>query len=133
MADIDIDRNYRKFRLQGVVLILGLSLALYAAMKIFSLPAMMVPLLVSMIFAIVVATADAVVWKRVAKGSPESLPTFFMAVSGIRMLLALAVMFVYYLAAEGQSMLTFFLVFIAYYVMLLVHHTVFFAKDRTAA
>lgn len=133
MADIDIDRNYRKFLLQGVMLILGLSLGIYAAVRIFSLTALMVPLLVSMMFAIIVATADAFVWRRVAKGSPESLPTFFMAVSGIRMLLALAVMFVYYLAAGRQSMLTFFLVFIAYYVMLLVHHSVFFAKDRTAA
>jgi hypothetical protein len=56
------------------------------------------------------------------------LPTFFTALSGARLLLALAVMFVWYLTDANDSMLHFFLVFMAFYVVSLVHHSIFFAR-----
>ncbi|MDE6012341.1 MAG: hypothetical protein K2G91_06350, partial [Prevotella sp.] len=94
------------------------------------LDSILVPVIVSSVFALVVESADAMLWRRIAKRSPDSLPTFFMAVSGVRMLLAIAVMFVYYLVVGRQSMLVFFLIFMVYYLLLLIHHSVFFAKDR---
>ena len=44
------------------------------------------------------------------------------------MLLALAVMFVYYLACGRSAMLLFFLVFIVFYFVSLAHHSIFFAR-----
>ena len=44
------------------------------------------------------------------------------------MLLALAVMFVYYLVNGRDAMLVFFLVFMAFYLVSLIHHSVFFAR-----
>ena len=63
-----------------------------------------------------------------AKNSPDSLPTFFTAVSGFRLLLALAVMFIYYLLDNNDTMLKFFIVFMVFYVASLAHHTVFFSR-----
>ena len=37
-------------------------------------------------------------------------------------------MFVYYLIAGREAMLPFFLVFMVFYVLLLIHQSVFFAK-----
>jgi hypothetical protein len=44
------------------------------------------------------------------------------------MLMALAVMFVYYLVNGRDAMLVFFLVFMAFYLVSLIHHSVFFAR-----
>lgn len=79
-------------------------------------------------FTLVAFVTIGLVWRRVAKQSPESLPTFFTAVSGFRMLLALAVMFVYYLVAGRDKMLPFFLVFMVFYLVSLAHHSIFFAR-----
>ena len=66
--------------------------------------------------------------RRVAKKSPENLPTFYTAVSGFRLLMALGVMLVYYLINGGDTMLVFFLVFMVFYFASLIHHSVFFAR-----
>lgn len=79
-------------------------------------------------FFMVINVAEALIWRRVAEGSPESLPTFFTAVSGGRMLLALATMFVYYLVKGREAMLPFFIVFVVFYVVQLVHHSIFFSR-----
>ncbi len=63
-----------------------------------------------------------------AERNPEGLTTFYTAVSGFRMLLALGVMMVCYLVVGRDAMTVFFLVFMSFYVMLLVHHAVFFGK-----
>ena len=86
------------------------------------------PLIVSAAFTLVVSCANCLVWRRVAKHSPDSLPTFYTASSGFRMLLGLAVMFIYYLIAGRAAMLVFVLVFMAFYLVSLVHHSVFFAR-----
>lgn len=127
----DIDRQFKRFLLQGYSIIIMLTVIALVVMKVFMMSQIQNPLIVSVVFAIVVESIDGLVWRKVAKGSPDSLPTFFMSVSGIRMLSAIAVMFVYYLVMKSDSMMTFFVVFIVYYFALLAHHTIFFAKDRT--
>lgn len=127
----DIDRQFKRFLLQGYSIIIMLTVIALVVMKVFMMSQIQNPLIVSVVFAIVVESIDGLVWRKVAKDSPDSLPTFFMSVSGIRMLSAIAVMFVYYLVMKSDSMMTFFVVFIVYYFALLAHHTIFFAKDRT--
>jgi hypothetical protein len=75
----------------------------------------------------VVCFTIGLVWRYIAKNSPDNLPTFFTAVSGFRLLLALAVMFVYYLLNK-ETMLSFFIVFMVFYVASLAHHSFFFAR-----
>lgn len=126
----DIERHFRRYLIQGLSCIVVLTAIAVTVMLFAGISDMLAPIIVSVVFAFVAESADAIIWRKVATDAPDSLPTFFMAVSGVRMLFALAVMFVYYLVAGRGAMLTFFLVFIVYYFMQLVHHTTFFAKDR---
>ena len=125
---MDIDRQYRRFIRQGLCLVAALTLIGLLVMRVWYLDEMLVPLIVSAVYALVVYIAYGLVWHRVAKRSPEQQPTFFTAVSGFRLLLTLAVMFVYYLVADGASFLTFFLVFAAYYIAMMTHQSVFYAR-----
>jgi len=100
----------------------------FIVMNVWLLDRILTPLIVSVIFSVLVENIDILIWKRVARRSPESLPTFFMGVSGFRMLLGVIVIFIYYLIAEQETMLSFFLVFVIFYVTLLIHHTLFFVR-----
>ena len=111
----------------GVMVAVALALVGLMVMQIWFLD-LLTPIIVSVAFSLVTCVAIAQIWRRVAQNSPDSLPTFFTAVSGFRLLLALAVMFVYYLVDTQDSMLRFFMVFIAFYFAMLAHHSIFFAR-----
>lgn len=72
-----------------------------------------------------------------ATEAPDSLPSVFLAISGGRFMLALVVMFVYFLLVgkTGKGdMLTFVLIFAAFYLSAVLHHTLFFThKHNTDA
>ena len=111
----------------GVMVAVALALVGLMVMQIWFLD-LLTPIIVSVAFSLVTCVAIAQIWKCVAQNSPDSLPTFFTAVSGFRLLLALAVMFVYYLVDNQDSMLRFFMVFIVFYFGMLIHHSIFFAR-----
>ena len=111
----------------GVMVAVALALVGLMVMQIWFLD-LLTPIIVSVVFSLVTCVAIAQIWKRVAQNSSDSLPTFFTAVSGFRLLLALAVMFVYYLVDNQDSMLRFFMVFIVFYFGMLIHHSIFFAR-----
>lgn len=127
----DIDKRYWKYLRQGVSLCAALFFLLLLMASQY--PSLVLPLAVSAVYALVVEVADAVAWRKVAAGSPDSMPTFFMAVSGLRFMVAMVVMFVYFLLAgkTGKAdMGTFILIFALFYVAVLLHHTLFFARRR---
>lgn len=93
---------------------------------------LLLPLVVSALFSLVVDVAEAVAWHRIADKPDDVHVTFFMAVSGFRFLLALAVMVAYFLVMGREAMLTFILVFLAYYVVMLAHHVAFFSFRKQA-
>ena len=111
----------------GVMVAVALALVGLMVMQIWFLD-LLTPIIVSVAFSLVTCVAIAQIWKRVAQNSPDSLPTFFTAVSGFRLLSALAVMFVYYLVDNQDSILRFFMVFIVFYFGMLIHHSIFFAR-----
>ena len=126
---MDIDKLSKRYIKQELYLTVALFLITLLVMRVWYLNELLVPAIVSAAFSLVVATALGLIWRRVATKSPQSLPTFFTAASAFRMLLALAVMFVYYLVVDSRdAMLVFFLVFMAFYVVSLVHHSFFFAR-----
>ena len=116
--------NYMR---QGLYISAALFLLTLLVMQVWFLD-LLTPAIVSVSFTLLVCITIGVVWNYVAKNSPDSLPSFFTAVSGFRLLLALAVMFVYYLLDSNDTMLRFFIVFMVFYVASLAHHTVFFAR-----
>ena len=101
--------NYMR---QGLYISAALFLLTLLVMQVWFLD-LLTPAIVSVAFTLVVCGTIGIVWHYVAKNSPDSLPTFFTAVSGFRLLLA---------------MLRFFIVFMVFYVASLAHHTIFFAR-----
>ena len=125
---MDINKLSVSYLRQELYLSVGLFLIALLVMRVWFVDGLLTPAIIATVFTLVVSAAIGMVWRRVAKRSPESLPTFFTAVSGFRMLLALAVMFVYYLVYGRSAMLLFFVVFIVFYFVSLAHHSIFFAK-----
>lgn len=119
-----ISKNYAQ---QQLLLTVGISLIALLVMQVWHLD-IIIPLMVSVVFNLVTGYAIAHVWKSVASKSPDNLTTFYTAVSGGRLLLALMVMLVFYLVSKSGTMLTFFLVFMVFYIAALAHHSVFFAR-----
>ena len=128
MTKQDISKLSILYLLQGIVLTVIVTIGTLLVEQSTSVADLRVPLMFSCGFSLVIVLAEGNIWRLVATNHPDSLPTFFTAFSGFRMLLALATMFVYYLIAGREAMLPFFLVFIVFYVPLLIHHSIFFAK-----
>ena len=116
--------NYMR---QGLYISAALFLLTLLVMQVWFLD-LLTPAIVSVAFTLLACITIGLVWGYVAKNSPDSLPTFFTAVSGFRLLLTLAVMFVYYLLDSNDTMLRFFIVFMVFYVASLAHHSFFFAR-----
>ncbi|MCI6118750.1 MAG: hypothetical protein MR717_05580 [Prevotella sp.] len=85
-----------------------------------------VPAIVSALYTLAIVVAEGLLWGRVASRSVDALTTFYSAVSGFRMLLTIVVMFGYYLAFGRDGMLGFLSVLAPFYVVMLVHHSIFF-------
>ena len=124
---MDINKLCKSYIIQVIFLFAVMNGLVIIVEKVFSLD-LLTEMIVSSSFLLLTGIAIALIWRWVALNHRDSLPTYFTAVSGFRLLLALAVMFVYYLTDSRDSMLQFFLVFMAYYVVSLVHHTFFFAR-----
>ena len=125
---MDINKLSVSYLRQELYLSVGLFLIALLVMRVWFVDGLLTPTIIATVFTLVVSAVIGMVWRRVAKRSPESLPTFFTAVSGFRMLLALAVMFVYYLVFGRSAMLLFFVVFMVFYFVSLAHHSIFFAR-----
>ena len=123
----NIEKLSMTYLRHGLMVTVALALIALMVMQIWYLD-LLAPIIVSVVFSLVTCVAISQIWKRVAQSSPDSLPTFFTAVSGFRLLLALAVMFVYYLVDNQDSMLRVFMVFIVFYFGMLIHHSIFFAR-----
>lgn len=124
----DIGKLSKRYIRQGLSIMFGLFLISLAIINVWHLDILLIPLIVSVTFSTVVDVADALAWRKIALSHPQSLPVFYSAVSGLRMLLALVVMLVYYLVVGSDSMLVFFLVFVTFYLALLLHHSIFFSR-----
>ena len=127
---ITVGKQKWRFICQSLITLALLAIGVYGVAELFLGYAVALPLLVSSVVFLIIETADILVWSRVAIKSPDSLPTFFLGVSGFRMLLCVLVFFVYYFVVERQAMLLFLCVFALFYAAMLVHHATFFSNDK---
>lgn len=126
MSDIDVQsKQYAK---QGLFIAVAMFLLSLVIIQVSNRSSILIPSVVSVLFSIIFDLTDSVVWRKIAKKDASYLPIFYTGVSGFRMLAALITMFVYYLIVGRAAMLEFFLVFMAYYVAVLIHHTIFFMR-----
>lgn len=123
-----VDKLSLRYICQSAMIIAALCVATVALGRVLSVEGLKGPLIVSAVFSLIIDGADGMIWNKVAKGSPESLTTFYTAVSGFRMLLALATLFGVYLTVGRNAMVEYCIVFMAFYFVLLIHHSVFFSR-----
>ena len=129
LNNIEMDRLPKRYVLQTllvVVLLLfcGISLAMLAHIE-----GLAAPLTVGVVFSLVVEVADVLIWRKVKKsGSEDALVTFFSALSGFRMLLALATMGGCWLVVGRAAMTKYVLVFLVFYLWIIIHHSTFFMR-----
>lgn len=118
----------QRYIVQSVAIIFVLAIIVLAVSCLGAVENLVSPLVVSVIFSLVINLADGLIWRRLAEYNSDFLPTFYTAVSGFRMLLALATLFGCYLAVGRDAMLEYCIVFMGYYFVLLIHHSLFFSK-----
>ena len=124
----EIAKLARRFTLQSALAVVVLALAVTVVSELAHVDGLALPLVVSAVFALVVELADIMIWSRVAEGEGKMLPTFFSAVSGFRMLLALATLVGCYIAVGRDAMMEYCVVFMVYYLWVIIHHSVFFSR-----
>lgn len=118
----------RRYILQSLCLLTAVTLIPVLLSLLTNVGDLTAPTVVALVFAVVVESADALVWGKVRQAGEDGLPTFYTAVSGFRMLLALATLVVCYLVVGRDAMMEYCLVFIGYYFVIMIHHSVFFAR-----
>ncbi len=88
------------------------------------------PMIVGFVFGVVETIVVTMLWLRTATLHLDSMPTFHSATSGFRVLAALAVLGVVFLVVGRQGIRPYFVWMAIFYVVLLVLHTVFFAREN---
>lgn len=124
---MDYKKIAKAFVIQSIVLVIILCLCCSIASMVWGYDLLTVKM-VSTLFVLIVDISSALIWHRLAERQPDMLPTFFTAVSGFRFLLALIMLGVWYFVADRALMLTFFVVFLVFYMTSLIHHSIFFSR-----
>ena len=125
---MDFDKLSKRYARQSILLTAGLALLGLLVANVYQKDGIIIPLVISSLFVLVTELASAFLWRWVAVKHSDMLPSFFTGVSGFRFLLALVVMFVWYLATNRQAIITFFVVFLIFYFVSLIHHSIFFSR-----
>ena len=90
---------------------------------------MTVSVCISAVFQLVACIIYAFVWRWVRSSSPNSLPTLYMAASAFRMFAAVVtVMLFCFMNASQNSILSFVVIFLIYYFVVLIFDTWYFVK-----
>ena len=125
----NIDTTARKYITQSILLTLGVSALIYIISYMPGQPyMMMLPITVSSLFSIILSVSIGLIWRYVAKHTPETLTTFYTATSGFRMLSALIVLAVVYAVVGRDMMLPYVVAFIVFYFVMIAHHSLYFAR-----
>lgn len=86
-------------------------------------------IVVSAVYSLVVIFAYCASWKWIAKTSSVNMAKFYLAASAIRLMTAALVVVAYCILSQDKVSIRYFvLLFFAYYVMMLVFDSVFFAR-----
>ena len=102
-------------------------LLLYVGIRLLAPPAAQGPSVVGAVFTFCFYLVNVWVWYWVASRHKDYLTQFFTGTSGLRFLLTLAVLGIYYMAGQTE-MSTFLLVFVVYYLVTMMHHSIFFSR-----
>ncbi len=115
------------YMLQGIVLIIIATLGTLLVNQFTRVPDLFLVLIYSCLYSVSIVLIVGFFWRMVAS-DPESLTSLLTNISGFRMLMAFVTMLSFYLLEDSKNLMPCFFVFMAFYILLLIHHTIFFAK-----
>ena len=122
-----INKKCKLFIIQTLIILMVLNLTAAVVSYLCGIT-ILLPLMVSTLFVMMIDIASALIWCWVAKSHVDMLPSFFTGVSTIRFLGALAVLFIWFIISTRESLLQFFIIFFVFYMISLLHHSIFFSR-----
>lgn len=125
-----VDKIARIYKKVSLWLIVALTLVGLLFIQISGHAELISSLLFSAVYSLVVSLIFGICWRSVALHSPAVLSRFYLAATVLRMLLALIVVLLgaVLLRDSRQVLLGFTLIFVCFYLALLVHECIYFAR-----
>lgn len=125
-----IEQTGKRYCKYGIWLTAALTLLAIGAMGVNLLEMTSLDaIVVSAIYSLVMVFAYSASWKGIAKASPANMTKFYLAASAIRLITAASVVIAYCLLSKNKVIIRdFVLLFFAYYVIMLIFDSVFFAR-----
>lgn len=119
-----LKKKAKNYALQVVVI----ELLLFGGIRLLGTEIMQIPSLFGVLFTFVFYIADGWIWLWVASHHEDYLPSFFTGTSVVRFLAALVFIGGCFLIGDHSRLVTFLLVFFLYYLIMLIHHGIYFMK-----
>lgn len=125
-----IDITSKRYYKYSLWLIAALTLICSAAISINLLSISFInALAISALYTILINSVYVSFWRKIAKSSPNIMTRFYLAASALRLISASLVVTVYcIICRDKNSIRDFALLFMAYYIVMLVFDSIFFAR-----
>ena len=127
---MEVNRKCINYIAQTVIMVGLLNMLGLLAMRQWGLD-LVFALSASMMFVLIVDIATILIWRWVVLYRKDMLPSFFTGVSGFRFLGALLMLLIGYLTIGQSGMQHFIVVFFVYYLVSIIHHSIFFSRIST--
>ena len=124
---MEVNRKCINYIAQTVIIVGLLNMLGLLAMRQWGLD-LVFALSASMMFVLIVDIATILIWRWVVLNHKDMLPSFFTGVSGFRFLGALLMLLIGYLTIGQSGMQHFIVVFFVYYLVSIIHHSIFFSR-----
>ena len=124
---MEVNRKCINYIAQTVIMVGLLNMLGLLAMRQWGLD-LVFALSASMMFVLIVDIATILIWHWVVLNHKDMLPSFFTGVSGFRFLGALLMLLIGYLTIGQSGMQNFIVVFFVYYLVSIIHHSIFFSR-----
>ena len=124
---MEVNRKCINYIAQTVIIVGLLNMLGLLAMRQWGID-LVFALSASMMFVLIVDIATILIWRWVVLNHKDMLPSFFTGVSGFRFLGALLMLLIGYLTIGQSGMQHFIVVFFVYYLVSIIHHSIFFSR-----
>ena len=126
---MDYDKVYKKYYKYSLWIAAALYLIGILVVQLTERFSYIPMLTISAVFSVVTASIYGGAWKAIVSQSPAVLNKFYLAASGLRMLLAFMVIVVYaFVVKDRTRLISFAVIFMIFYLILLVFDTFYFYK-----
>ena len=126
---MDVNKVYKKYYKNNLWIIAGLYLIGLLVVQLTQQTAYINLLTISAVYSLITSSIYGGAWKAIANQSPMIMNNFYLAGSGLRMLLAFLTVVVYAMVVNERAMVIgFVVIFMIFYLVLLAFDTVYFYK-----